>query len=137
MVFSSFISVFVLVVSFVAISSLSGHVVKRDITWNGNWAFACDFYGNDLTNAQIRGEDCGGRCAQTAGCTHFTWTTYNGGTCWMKQGPVSKSNARFTNDQSMVCGINGDSGPHHLEELQEELHDIGIAVNQVAVGLAK
>jgi hypothetical protein len=21
---------------------------------------------------------------------HFTWTTYNGGTCWMKKGTVSK-----------------------------------------------
>jgi hypothetical protein len=32
-----------------------------------NWAFACDFRDNDLTNARIRGEDCGGRCSQTKG----------------------------------------------------------------------
>jgi hypothetical protein len=83
----------------------SSHRLKRGITWNGNWAFACDFRNNDLTNVRIRGEDCGGRCAQTAGCTHFTWTTYNGGTCWMKKGSVSKSDAFFTNDHSMVCGV--------------------------------
>ena len=67
------------------------------VNWNGNdWAFACDFPGGDIGNAQIRGEDCGGRCSSTSGCTHFTWTTYNGGTCWMKGGSVSKTQAVST-----------------------------------------
>jgi len=96
-------------ITFLTINSSSGRFARRGITWNGNWALACDFRGNELTNAQIRGEDCGGRCAQTPGCTHFTWTTYNGGTCWMKEGSISKSNAYFTNDQSMICGVIDDS----------------------------
>ena len=76
------------------------------ITWqSGDWAFACDFKDRDLANAQILGEDCSGRCASTSGCTHFVWTTWNGGTCWMKSGSVTKSNAYSTEDSTMVCGI--------------------------------
>ena len=82
---------------------------KASINWQqgdgAEWAFACDFKGGDLTNAQIRGEDCSGRCASTSGCTHFTWTTWNGGTCWMKSGSVTKSDAHSTSDSTMVCGI--------------------------------
>jgi hypothetical protein len=45
------------------------------------------------------------KCADTTGCTHFTWTTYKSDTCWMKKGSTSKNNAVSTNDQSMVCGV--------------------------------
>jgi PAN domain len=101
----SLVSTFILI-SLLTIHSVSALTFKRNINWNGNnWALGCDFHGNDLTNVQIRGEDCGGKCAQTSGCTHFTWTTYNGGTCWMKSGPVSKNDARSTHDPSMVCGV--------------------------------
>ena len=79
--------------------------IKSQLSWNGNWALACDFIGNDLANANVRGEDCSNKCYNTAGCTHFTWTTWNGGTCWMKKGSVSKNDAVFTNDQTMVCGV--------------------------------
>jgi hypothetical protein len=44
-------------------------------------------------------------CAVITGCTHYTWTTINGGTCWIKQGVVFKSDAIYTNDNSMTCGI--------------------------------
>ena len=90
---------------------LSGTAVQA-VSWNGNWAFACDFKENDLSNAQTSGEDCGGKCAATSGCSHFTWTGYNGGTCWMKSGSVSKNNAIDSGDQGMVCGIvdGGSSG---------------------------
>ncbi|CAF5002913.1 unnamed protein product [Rotaria socialis] len=77
-----------------------------NIQWEGNnWAMSCNFPGNDMFNVQIRGEDCGGRCAQTSNCTHFTWTTYLGGTCWLKSGAVSKNDAIETSDLSMVCGV--------------------------------
>lgn len=92
------------------ISLLMGSSVSID--WNGNWALNCDFPGNDLSSAQTRGEDCGGRCASTSGCTHFTWTDYNGGTCWMKTNSVSKANAVNKYDSSAVCGvINDGPGP--------------------------
>jgi hypothetical protein len=83
-------------------------LVDNKIVWNGNWAFACDFAGGvlDLKNELTRGEDCGLRCSKTPNCTHFTWTPFNGGTCWMKSKPgVSKSEALFTNNNDMVCGV--------------------------------
>lgn len=79
------------------------------IDWNGNnWAHWCDFIGNDLTNALTTGEDCGGRCASTPSCTHFTWTNYNGGTCWMKTNGVTKNDAVPKYDSGAVCGVNGE-----------------------------
>jgi beta-glucanase (GH16 family) len=54
---------------------------------------------------------CGPKCVSTTGCTHFTWTTYQSGTCWMKSGKVSQSDAFQTNDNSMVCGIVPSSSP--------------------------
>ena len=86
-------------------------LINAQINWqNGQptgtkWAMACDFKGNDLTNRRIAGANCASTCASTSGCTHFTWTTYNGGTCWMKSGSVSQSDALYTGDQSMACGI--------------------------------
>ena len=99
---------------FLIILAVTISYISCQIDWQpGDWAFACDFHGGDLTNAQIKGEDCGGRCAATSGCTHFTWTTFNGGTCWMKSGSVSRSDAFFTGDNSMVCGIISSSpGPN-------------------------
>ena len=76
------------------------------INWKGNnWAHDCDFIGNDLSNVRIPGEQCGGRCANTDGCTHFAWTRWEGGTCWMKKGRVSKSDAVRKHEDGMVCGV--------------------------------
>jgi hypothetical protein len=105
-----FISILIL---FSTIHSVSTRHKKRGINWNGNnWAIGCDFKGNSLSNVQVLGKDCGGKCAQTSGCTHFTWTKLNGGTCWMKYGSVSKNDAFSTGDSTMVCGIllSKDSG---------------------------
>lgn len=87
---------------------LCGLVAKaaQPINWgSNNWASACDFIGNDLTSVRLFDYQCGEKCEATSGCTHFTWTGFNGGTCWMKSGSTSKSNAIFTNDYNMVCGI--------------------------------
>jgi hypothetical protein len=79
------------------------------IEWKDNWAFACDFKENDLTNAKMQGSECGGACWNNEQCTHFTWTSYEGGTCWMKSGSVTKANAFDTGDNSMVCGVTRES----------------------------
>ncbi|RNA11084.1 fibroblast growth factor receptor-like, partial [Brachionus plicatilis] len=68
---------------------------SNSIDWNNAskqtvWAHACDWKENDLSNSQVAGELCGAECLKTPECTHFTWTTFNGGTCWMKKGSVSK-----------------------------------------------
>ena len=75
------------------------------IDWNGNWAFKCDFKGNDLSNMKSRGEDCSGICARTNGCTHFSWNIFENGTCWMKKGSVSKKDAITSTEKGIVCGI--------------------------------
>jgi hypothetical protein len=81
-----------------------------DISWNdgpdGTWAMGCDFSGNDLSNVRSKGEECSGKCKSTIGCTHYTWTNFNGGTCWMKQGSISQSDAFKAEDEdNFVCGI--------------------------------
>jgi hypothetical protein len=52
------------------------------------WAENCDFDEHNLYSRQSNGETCGGICADDASCTHFVWTDYNGGTCWLKQGII-------------------------------------------------
>ena len=77
-----------------------------NIKWQPyGWAYACDFKNNDLMNVQTSSDRCGGLCVTTSGCTHFTWTTYKNGTCWMKKGSISRSDALITGNNSMVCGI--------------------------------
>jgi hypothetical protein len=66
---------------------------------------SCDFSGNDLSNVEVPADRCGGECQQTPGCTHFVWTTYIGGTCWIKTGAVSKNDAISTSDPTAVCGV--------------------------------
>jgi hypothetical protein len=70
-----------------------------------NWAFGCDFLGQDLSNAKTQQKDCKQTCSSTQGCTHYTWTTYIGGTCWMKNGGASKEDAFKISDENSVCGL--------------------------------
>ncbi|CAF2526705.1 unnamed protein product [Rotaria sp. Silwood2] len=88
-------------------SSTSTSSTNLNIKWHENWAFNCDFSGNDLTHIQISGESCGTRCAQTPRCSHYAWTTYKHGTCWLKQGQISKKQAVEKNDNGNVCGVVG------------------------------
>jgi len=95
-------------------TSPNEHKIKKRFAWHEEsnlfWAENCDFSGNDMGNANIQGEQCGSKCAQTSGCTHFTWTKYNGGTCWMKRNPMSKDLAKGSNEYS-VCGVMKTSSP--------------------------
>ncbi len=82
------------------------HIVAA-VNWQvDNWAYACAFKNNDLTSSSsMLPEQCGPTCVQTPDCTHFSWTPWQGGTCWMKKGSISKSDAYDTFDLNMVCGI--------------------------------
>ena len=86
-------------------------IVKAQINWQSGqptgtvWASACDFTNSDMGNKQVSGNNCAQTCVNTQGCTHFSWTSYNGGTCWMKSGSVSKSNAIYNGNNDMICGI--------------------------------
>jgi hypothetical protein len=79
---------------------------ERGIDWqDGDWAMGCDFPGNDLTSVQIPGERCSAACVGKPGCTHYHWSSSNGGTCWMKKGSMDKSKAVKSRDGGSVCGL--------------------------------
>jgi len=84
------------------------HVIKKRLAWHDGinlfWAENCDFSDNDIGNVQIEGPQCGPKCASTVGCTHFTWTRFNGGTCWLKTNPVSQDQTIPIGEYS-VCGV--------------------------------
>ncbi|CAF1552401.1 unnamed protein product [Adineta ricciae] len=81
-------------------------LLNETVQWNINsTAVSCDFQNNDLSNNQTAQADCSILCSKTPLCTHFTWSQYSGGTCFMKKGNVSRDDAFRTNDSTMVCGI--------------------------------
>jgi hypothetical protein len=85
---------------------LSISVSKAQIDWqSSDWAYACDFNGGDITTVQTNPGNCGPACSALSECTHFTWTTLNGGTCYLKSGKVKKSDAILTEDNSMICSL--------------------------------
>ncbi|ETP32886.1 hypothetical protein F442_18494, partial [Phytophthora nicotianae P10297] len=44
-----------------------------------------DYLGNDIKSvSNVKVTDCCTLCSQTSGCGAFTWTAYQGGTCWLK-----------------------------------------------------
>lgn len=76
------------------------------IQWqSGDWAYGCDFKQQDLSNKKTTMTSCSSACSSTKGCTHYAWTTYNGGTCWLKSGLATQSNAIYTGNNNMICGI--------------------------------
>ncbi len=79
--------------------------MNSGIIWNGNWAYGCDFFGRDLSRVSTPAANCGPTCVRTRQCTHFAWTNFNGGSCWMKSGSVSKSNAFVSSTQGIICGV--------------------------------
>ena len=78
------------------------------IVWQPqNWAFGCDFPGNDITRFVTTGEQCGRSCLANSRCNHFTWNPeINGGTCFLKQlSTVTRDTAIRIEDQNVVCGL--------------------------------
>ena len=70
------------------------------------WAYNCDFNGKDFLNTKVPAEQCGPTCQDNPQCTHFTWTNYLEGTCWMKAGKVYKEQASVKDDgEKAVCGV--------------------------------
>ncbi|KAJ0392992.1 hypothetical protein P43SY_001041 [Pythium insidiosum] len=43
-----------------------------------------DYVGNDIGNFPARVDKCCDECAQFSGCNAWSWSNYNGGTCWFK-----------------------------------------------------
>ena len=80
--------------------------INQSITWDvNNQSRSCDFKDNDLSNVLSISTDCSKICSKTKECTHFMWFKYDGGTCYLKKGKVSKEDAFLTNDPNMICGL--------------------------------
>lgn len=80
------------------------------IHWNDeatvSWAHGCDFQGNDIRREATPAHLCGPACENFASCTHFTWSEFNSGTCWLKSSStVTKADAFVSNQANVVCGI--------------------------------
>jgi hypothetical protein len=76
------------------------------ITWNDNLANFCDFPGNDIKSVNVPSEKCASECERTDECTHFAWNSDNDGTCWLKQGEISKNRAVVRNYKgNNLCGV--------------------------------
>ncbi len=98
---------------------LSDHSIKWERHNEIKWAWACNFPMKDFSNAKTGVISCRGLCAATTGCTHFTWIKRSKnnpyqfvemeasgiGLCSMKSGSVRRSDAFYTNNYNMVCGI--------------------------------
>ncbi|KAG7381557.1 hypothetical protein PHYBOEH_010875 [Phytophthora boehmeriae] len=52
------------------------------VMWEGN----CDFYGDDIYSVRGIPDACGDLCANDLRCSHWSWTYFKGGTCWLKSG---------------------------------------------------
>ncbi|KAL7682646.1 putative PAN/Apple domain, CAP domain, CAP superfamily protein [Plasmopara halstedii] len=50
------------------------------------WQDDCDLYGNDIKSIRGIPEICGDQCVGNSECTHWSWTHFDGGTCWLKSG---------------------------------------------------
>ncbi len=63
---------------------------------NVKWQFNCDFPGDDISNHDVRGEDCGELCINTNSCNAFSHHHHK---CYLK-------NVDFLNKKP-ACGICG------------------------------
>lgn len=95
-------------------TSQSDHETKPQFSWREEvdlfWAIGCDWTGNDnIATVGVPGERCGPECSRRPGCTHFTWTSYNGGRCTLKRNPTSLNKA--IPRVYAVCGMMKSSAP--------------------------
>ena len=76
--------------------------LSKDIEWNGNWAFRCNFPNTKhLTSETSQDTECGEICNRFPLCTHFVWENR---ICWLKQGSVSRRDA-FKVNNAFTCGF--------------------------------
>ena len=95
--------------AFISLLVFSG--VSAQINFDGkNWAYGCDWNGQDLSHTSSAPDQCGSICATTSGCTHFTWTDYDNGTCYLKSGGYSPGDAFAVSGQSQICGFAAQFG---------------------------
>lgn len=79
---------------------------RQELKWTQNVAYGCNFTVNhDFKMAKTNQIDCRKKCFSTYGCSHFVWSSKEGGTCFLKKNAISKSEVIASNDPSSFCGI--------------------------------
>jgi hypothetical protein len=64
----------------------SASIISSDVYRCGALTKGMDFEGADYFNKQApRPESCCQYCVHSRFCVGFSWTNFNGGTCWFKQ----------------------------------------------------
>ncbi|GMF51457.1 unnamed protein product [Phytophthora fragariaefolia] len=97
-----------------------------------------DYTGSDVGNKPSASVDgCCSICTATAGCGAYTWTNYNGGTCWLKSSKgsgVTKSGAK----SAVVGGTSGGGSTSFCTTIEEGVdytgNDVGSALSGTAEG---
>ncbi|KAI9905607.1 hypothetical protein PsorP6_014415 [Peronosclerospora sorghi] len=80
-----------------------------------------DFVGNDLANwPSPTSQGCCTICSNTNGCNAYTWTNYNGGTCWLK----TKSGATKVNNGAVSATISGNRALS-CSKIEEDVDYVG------------
>lgn len=88
-----------------------------------------DFYGNDIGNVKKTvATDCFDACYQNNQCNAFTWTNYQGGTCWLKSTSTSGSHQAYA-ISGLKCRLKQD--------VDYPGNDIGSAASATASGCCK
>ncbi|EGZ21674.1 hypothetical protein PHYSODRAFT_329589 [Phytophthora sojae] len=64
------------------------------------WQNNCDYNGGDIYSVRGIPDICGDLCANNSKCTHWSWTYFKGGTCWLKSGET----AAISNNWGAGCG---------------------------------
>ncbi|GAB9464109.1 Scp-like extracellular protein [Globisporangium polare] len=73
------------------------------------WENDCDFYGQDIYSVAAIPDVCGDICANDSSCSHWSWSNYNGGTCWLKNGSSGTKTTAWGVGCGYVTGRFGDS----------------------------
>ncbi|UJR24062.1 hypothetical protein I4U23_027030 [Adineta vaga] len=86
---------------------LQGHLIKHSVVDFGdeNWALGCDYVGRNYKQISVQRDECREKCDEESECTHYTWRSWNDGTCWLKNGSITKEEFVVSDDPNMLCGI--------------------------------
>jgi hypothetical protein len=67
-------------------SSASSGIHSALVSPGGYMQYDTDYFGNDIGNVKrTNSEACIEACRVRQGCQAFSWSNYNGGTCWLKR----------------------------------------------------
>jgi hypothetical protein len=90
-------------------AALGSMVWHYDSGNNVLWATNCFWQGGELFSVQASAEQCPSHCANSQAthareCVAFTWTSQDGGTCWMKFHNLDTDTPLKSGDASTLCG---------------------------------